>query len=68
MLTQLKAPGSLESRWLSEDIPYGLSTWHDVGAQYGVDAPLMRGLVDIGSVVMGADGVGHGAECARTGH
>ena len=56
MLTQLKAPGSLESRWLSEDIPYGLSAWHDVGAQYGVDAPLMRGLVDIGSVVMGADG------------
>ncbi len=56
MLTQLKAPGALESRWLSEDIPYGLSTWHDVGAQYGVDTPLMRGLVDIGSVVMGFDG------------
>ena len=56
MLTQLKAPGSLDSRWLTEDIPYGLSTWHDVGEQYGVDAPLMRGLVDIGSVVMGFDG------------
>ena len=56
MLTQLKAPGSLESRWLTEDIPYGLSAWHDVGKQYGVDAPLMRGLVDIGSVVMGLDG------------
>jgi opine dehydrogenase len=56
MLTQLKAPGSLKSRWLTEDIPYGLSTWHDVGKQYGVDAPLMRGLVDIGSVVMGFDG------------
>jgi len=56
MLTQLKAPGSLKSRWLSEDIPYGLSAWHDVGAQYEVDAPLMRGLVDIASVVMGFDG------------
>lgn len=56
MLTQLKAPGSLESRWLTEDIPYGLSAWHDVGKQYGVDAPLMRSLVDIGSVVMGFDG------------
>ena len=56
MLTQLKAPGALESRWLTEDIPYGLSAWHDVGAQYGVDAPLMRGLVDIASVVMGFDG------------
>ncbi len=25
MLTRLKAPGSLESRWLTEDIPYGLA-------------------------------------------
>ena len=56
MLTQLKAPGSLESRWLTEDIPYGLSAWHDIGQQFGVQAPLMRGLVDIGSVVMGFDG------------
>ena len=67
MLTQLKAPGSLESRWLSEDLPYGLSTWHDVGAQYGVDAPLMRGLVDIGSVVMGADGWAAGRSVSELG-
>src|SRR5262249_22616495 len=25
MLTQLRAPGSLESRWLTEDVPYGLA-------------------------------------------
>jgi opine dehydrogenase len=56
MLTQLRAPGSLESRWLTEDIPYGLSAWHDIGKQYGVDAPLMHALVTIGSVVMGFDG------------
>jgi opine dehydrogenase len=56
MLTQLKAPGSLESRWLTEDIPYGLSAWHDIGKQYGIDAPLMQSLVNIGSVVMGIDG------------
>jgi opine dehydrogenase len=56
MLTRLKAPGTLESRWLTEDIPYGLASWHSVGAQYGIDAPTMRGLVDIGSVVMGFDG------------
>ena len=56
MLTQLKAPGSLQSRWLTEDIPFGLATWHDVGKQYGVEVPIMRALVDIGSVVMGIDG------------
>ncbi len=56
MLTRLKAPGSLESRWLTEDIPYGLAAWHSVGAQYDVPAPTMRAMVDIGSIVMGVDG------------
>ena len=56
MLTRLKAPGTLESRWLTEDIPYGISTWSSLGTQFGVDTPTMRAVVDIGSVVMGFDG------------
>lgn len=56
MLTRLKAPGSLTNRWLTEDIPYGIATWSKLGAQYGVDTPIMRAFVDIGSVVMGFDG------------
>ena len=55
MLTALKAPGNLESRWLTEDIPYGLATWSMLGAQFGVETPLMHSFVDIGSVVMGFD-------------
>lgn len=60
MLTSLKAPGSLDSRWLTEDIPYGLAAWVSIAAQYGVETPLMRGLIDIGSVVMGLDGWSEG--------
>ena len=56
MLTRLKAPGNLESRWLSEDIPYGLATWSLLGKQYGIDTPIMRSFIDIGSIVMGFDG------------
>ena len=56
MLTQLKAPGTLDSRWLTEDIPYGLAVWSSIGAQYGVDTPVMRSFVNIGSTVMGFDG------------
>lgn len=55
MLTRLKAPGSLESRWLTEDIPYGLAAWSRVGAQYGVQTPTLQALVELGSVVMGFD-------------
>ena len=56
MLTRLKAPGSLNNRWLTEDIPYGIATWSKLGTQYGVDSPLMRAFVDIGSVLIGFDG------------
>jgi opine dehydrogenase len=56
MLTALKAPGNLQSRWLTEDIPYGLAAWSKLGAQFDIDTPLMRSFVDIGSIVMGFDG------------
>ena len=60
MLTRLKAPGNLRNRWLTEDIPYGLATWSLLGAQLGVDTPLMRAFVEIGSIVMGFDGWNEG--------
>ncbi len=64
MLTRLKAPGSLESRWLTEDLPYGLAAWSQVGAQYGVQTPILQALVELGSVVMGFDAwkAGRGVE------
>ena len=55
MLTRLKAPGTLESRWLTEDVPYGLAAWCSVGQQYGVATPTLRSVVDMGSIVMGFD-------------
>lgn len=55
MLTRLKAPGSLKSRWLTEDVPYGIVTWSRLGAQYGVETPMMNALVTILSVITGAD-------------
>jgi len=53
MLTRLKAPGSLSTRWLTEDIPCGIAAWSLLGEQYGVQTPLMRAFVEIGSIVMG---------------
>lgn len=67
MLTRLKAPGTLESRWLTEDIPYGLAAWASVGSQYGVPTPTLRSLVDIGSIVMGFDGWKEGRGVDRLG-
>ena len=56
MLTALRAPGSLDSRWLTEDIPFGLASWSSLGSQFDVPTPTMDAFVDIGSIVMGFDG------------
>src|SRR5207244_9024438 len=55
MLTQLRAPGSLESRWLSEDVPYGLAAWAALGRQLGVATPVLDALVDVAAAATGQD-------------
>lgn len=55
MLTQLRAPGAINTRWLTEDIPYGLAAWSRLGTQLGVATPLMEALVTLASVALGQD-------------
>jgi len=55
MLTALRAPGSMETRWLTEDIPYGIATWALLGRERGVPTPTIDALVALGSVVTGLD-------------
>jgi opine dehydrogenase len=67
MLTRLKAPGSLESRWLTEDVPYGLAAWVSIGRQFGVATPVMESLVNLAGPVMGFDGWQEGRGIAELG-
>lgn len=55
MLTQLRAPGALNTRWLTEDIPYGIGAWSALGRQVGVATPLMDALVTLAGVALGQD-------------
>jgi opine dehydrogenase len=55
MLTQLRAPGALETRWLTEDVPYGLAAWALLGEQLGVAVPVLRALVQLTSATVGID-------------
>ena len=55
MLTALRAPGALDTRWLTEDIPYGLATWAALADQVGVETPLMDALVTLASALLGRD-------------
>jgi opine dehydrogenase len=55
MLTALRAPGAIETRWLTEDLPYGLVTWASLAAQVGVATPHMEALITLVSAVLGRD-------------
>jgi opine dehydrogenase len=67
MLTALRAPGSLQTRWLSEDVPYGLRTWAELGAALGIEMPVARALVTLGDQVMGTDSWTSGRSLADLG-
>ncbi len=56
MLTALRAPGAVETRWLTEDVPYGLATWAALARQVGVPTPVMDALVTLASAVLGVGG------------
>lgn len=55
MLTQLRAPGALETRWVTEDVPYGVAAWAALGEQLGISCPVMRSLVTLTSAMLGID-------------
>jgi opine dehydrogenase len=56
MLTQLRAPGAVRTRWLTEDVPYGLAAWASLADPLGVETPVMDALVKLGLVVTHLDG------------
>ena len=55
MLTALRAPGSVGSRWLTEDVPYGLVTWSEIGRLFGVATPIIDAAIALASAALGTD-------------
>ena len=55
MLTALKAPGRVETRWLTEDVPYGLMVWAKLGDWVGIETPTMDSLATLASAVLERD-------------
>jgi opine dehydrogenase len=61
------APGSLASRYLTEDVPTGLVPIAALGAACGVATPTMNVLLDLASTVHGVDHRTAGRSLARMG-
>ncbi len=52
MLTALKAPGQLDTRWLSEDVPYGLRAWAGLGEALHAPTPVIEAVIALGLTVL----------------
>jgi opine dehydrogenase len=55
MLTAMRAPGAVDTRRLSEDVPFGLVAWASLAAQVGVATPVMDALITLAGAVLGRD-------------
>jgi opine dehydrogenase len=60
-------PEALQSRYLTEDIPYSLVLAASIGAEIGVRTPVIDGLIAIGGAMLGRDFVAEGRTLASLG-
>lgn len=64
---EIRAPASLDSRMLTEDVPTGLVPFLGLGDAVGVDMPITRSLVTLASSLLGHDYAKEGRTLARMG-
>lgn len=55
MLTALRAPGAIDTRWLTEDVPYGLVTWAALATVAGVPTPMLDAIITLASALLDTD-------------
>ena len=55
VIASIIGPTSLESRYITEDLPYGLVPRSELGRLAGVPTPVIDGIVSIGSIVCRED-------------
>ncbi len=53
--SRFRGPTSLEDRYVTEDVPYGLATFALLGKQLGIEMPLTRAVVELASSASGHD-------------
>lgn len=50
-----RGPSSMQSRYVVEDIGYGLVFWSSIGDEYGIPTPTMKSLIQLASTINGID-------------
>jgi len=45
-------PFSIDNRYITEDIPVGCHTYHELGKKYGVATPVIDSMINLASAMM----------------
>lgn len=64
----IRAPKSLDSRYLHEDIPFGVVPLADLGAAAGVRTPILDAIITVTSTITGRDYRAEGRSLERLGY
>jgi opine dehydrogenase len=62
----IKAPGRLDTRYLTEDVGYSQVFFTDLAKRLGVSTPAMDAIIEITSIVLGRDLRAEGARTMKT--
>lgn len=54
-LTPIKGPSNLNSRYLTEDIPFGLKTYASIATYLGIKTPVMDSLITLATILVNED-------------
>jgi opine dehydrogenase len=66
-LNGIKGPSEIDSRYLTEDVPIGLTIYSQLGRSLGVGVPLMESVVALAGALLGRDFVSEGRTLSRCG-
>ncbi|UCH07033.1 MAG: NAD/NADP octopine/nopaline dehydrogenase family protein [Deltaproteobacteria bacterium] len=55
MVNKISGPESVKSRYITEDLPYGLVPIRKFAQQYGISTPLIDAVIEFGSVINQTD-------------
>ncbi len=66
-LNGIKGPTEIDSRYLTEDVPIGLTIYSQLADQLGVRAPIMTSVITLAGALLSRDFVAEGRTTARCG-
>lgn len=66
-LNGIKGPTEIDSRYLTEDVPIGLTIYSQLGRQVGVDTRVMESVITLAGVLLSRDFVAEGRTMQRCG-